>query len=109
MTKFIAEELSLDQVSLVRPLLARIVRVDKSLGDQLRRSLSSVTLNLSEGNGRVGADRVHMFRTAYASNREVKSSLRLAVRYGYVADADIAPILRHNHHLGGFIHGLMTK
>ena len=106
MTKFIAEELSLDQVSLIRPLLARIARVDRSLADQLRRSASSVTLNLAEGSGRVGGHRRERFRAACGSHHEVRSALKLAVRYGYLVAADLGPFERLADELARILHKL---
>ena len=41
------------------------------------RSATSVPANLAEGHGRVGRDRAHFWRIAYASAKEVDSHLRL--------------------------------
>ena len=60
-------------ISLVRRVPAPL----KSIADQLIRSASSVPANLSEGHGRFGRDRLHHWRIAYASAREVDSHLRL--------------------------------
>jgi len=49
----------------------------RSLADQAIRSASSVAANLAEGNGRAGRDRLHHFRIALASAREVDTHLRL--------------------------------
>ena len=49
----------------------------KSLADQVIRSASSVPANLAEGHGRFGRDRVHHWRIAYASAKEVDCHLRL--------------------------------
>jgi four helix bundle protein len=50
-----------------------------------------VPANLAEGQGRRGRDRVHFWRIAYASAREVDSHLRLLARAGVV---DISRIER---------------
>ncbi|MEX1310459.1 MAG: four helix bundle protein, partial [Candidatus Sulfomarinibacteraceae bacterium] len=49
----------------------------KTIGDQLIRSASSVPANLAEGHGRSGRDRLHHYRIAYASAKEVDVHLRL--------------------------------
>jgi four helix bundle protein len=54
----------------------------KSIADQVIRSASSVPANLAEGHGRTGRDRVHFWRIAYASAKEVDSHLRLLQRAG---------------------------
>jgi four helix bundle protein len=54
----------------------------RCLADQLVRSASSVPANLAEGNGRSGRDRLHHFRIALASAREVDTHLRLLVGAG---------------------------
>jgi four helix bundle protein len=49
----------------------------RPLANQVVRSASSVPANLAEGNGRVGRDRLHHFRIALGSAREVDTHLRL--------------------------------
>ena len=49
----------------------------RTLADQVVRSASSVPANLSEGHGRSGRDRLHHWRIAYASAKEVDCHLRL--------------------------------
>jgi len=56
----------------------------KSIADQVIRSASSVPANLAEGHGRSGRDRLHFWRIAYASAKEVASHLRLLERAGVV-------------------------
>ena len=106
MTKFIAQELSLDQAGALRPLLARIARVDKSLADQLRRAAASVTLNLAEGRGRAGADRRYSFRVAHGSHHELRAALDLAVAFGYLDADDVAPVAGIADRLGGMLYSL---
>ena len=56
----------------------------KSIADQVIRSASSVPANLAEGHGRSGRDRLHFWRIAYASAKEVDSHLRLLARAGVI-------------------------
>ena len=67
--------------------LALVVRVPaplKSIADQVIRSASSVPANLAEGHGRSGRDRIHHWRIAYASAKEVDSHLHLLAQAGAV-------------------------
>jgi len=49
----------------------------KSLADQVIRSASSVPAELAEDHGQLGRDRIHHWRIAYASAKEVDCHLRL--------------------------------
>jgi four helix bundle protein len=57
----------------------------KSIADQVIRSAGSVPANLAEGHGRIGRDRLHFWRIAYASAKEVDSHLRLLAEAGVVS------------------------
>ncbi len=70
--------------------IALVVKVPgkyKSLEDQVIRSASSVAANLAEGSGRMGRDRAHYFRIAYASAKEVDVHLRLLLGAGIINEA----------------------
>ena len=56
----------------------------RCLADQVIRSASSVPANLSEGHGRTGRDRLHHWRIAYGSAKEVDGHLRLLIGAGAV-------------------------
>ena len=56
----------------------------KSIADQVIRSASSVPANLEEGHGRFGRDRLHHWRIAYASAKEVGIHLRILCLSGAV-------------------------
>ena len=56
----------------------------KSLADQVIRSASSVPANIAEGHGRFGRDRLHHWRIAYGSAKEVDCHLRLLFHAGAV-------------------------
>lgn len=59
-----------------------IARSDTNLASQIRRAGVSVALNLAEGNGRAGKDRIRFFRMARGSAMEVETGLRLAEIWG---------------------------
>ena len=56
----------------------------KTIADQVIRSASSVPANIAEGRGRTGRDRLHHWRIAYGSAREVDTHLRLLMGTGSI-------------------------
>ena len=90
---FLALDHSLELIRLLAPLCRALARHDPRLVDQIRRAATSVANNLAEGQARVGRDRRHLARVAYASAAEVAASLKVAVAWGFVADDDIAAAL----------------
>ncbi len=87
---FRAQDSSFELARSLSDLLRRLGRQDRDLAQQIRRAANSIALNLAEGNGRVGKDRLHCFRIARGSALEVQAGLRLAVAWGYVADAKVS-------------------
>jgi four helix bundle protein len=65
-------------------LAMRVPAPLKSIADQVIRSAGSVPANLAEGHGRSGRDRIHHWRIAYASAKEVDCHLRLLVCAGAI-------------------------
>jgi len=65
-------------------LAMRVPAPLKPLADQVIRSASSVPANLAEGRGRTGRDRLHHWRIAFGSAREVDTHLHLLVATGAV-------------------------
>jgi four helix bundle protein len=56
----------------------------KPIADQVIRSASSVPANLAEGHGRSGRDRLHHWRIAYASAKEVDAHIELLAAAGTI-------------------------
>jgi len=81
---FIALDKALDAAGAAITLAMRVPAPLKSIADQVIRSASSVPANLAEGHGRCGRDRLHFWRIAYASAKEVDSHLRLLAHAGVV-------------------------
>jgi len=65
-------------------LVMRVPAPLKSIADQVIRSASSVPANIAEGRGRSGRDRLHHWRIAYGSAREVDTHLRLLIGAGAI-------------------------
>ena len=79
------EHRSIELAASLRDLLKRLERCDRDLASQLRRATGSIALNIAEGLGRVGKDRLHHYRVARGSALEVDAALRLAVAWGYLS------------------------
>ena len=92
-TNLIAHEKALEAAGDAISLVLRVPAPLKSIADQVIRSASSVPANLAEGHGRSGRDRVHFWRIAYASAKEVDSHLRLLERAGVVNTGKVARVL----------------
>jgi four helix bundle protein len=83
-TSFIAHSKALEAAGAAIKLVMRVPAPLKPIADQVIRSANSVPANLAEGHGRSGRDRVHFWRIAYASAKEVDSHLRLLAAAGAV-------------------------
>ena len=83
-TKLVAHEKALEAAGIAITLVMRVPAPLKSIADQVIRSACSVPANLAEGHGRSGRDRLHFWRIAYASAKEVDTHLRLLAQAGVV-------------------------
>jgi four helix bundle protein len=107
-SRFHVLDVAILAIETLRPVVVRIRQCDRDLGEQIRRALSSVALNIAEGSGTQGGSRIARYSTAAGSNAEVRAGLRIAVAWGYVGVADVQPgellldrIAAMLHKLGG--------
>jgi four helix bundle protein len=83
-------EITLLAIETLKPTVQRIRERDRDLGEQLRRALSSVALNLGEGASSDGGTRLARFATAAGSNNEARVALRVAQAWGYAEEDTVA-------------------
>ena len=88
---------SLETMKKVRPVVEEIGRHDQDLARQLRRALTSIHLNLSEGMDSEGRIRHSRYRTALGSTNECIAALDAGCALGYLATIpeDAADGLQH--------------
>ena len=86
---FIALQVSIEVVRALRPVLERLKRHDKSLADQLQRSMTGVALNLAEGAQRRGKDQTHLYRVAAGSAAEARIAVELGAALGHLDGIDV--------------------
>ncbi len=104
--RFIALDVSLGLIRDLRAPLLRLRRLDPDLHRQIRRAASSVALNLSEGAERAGKDRLHLYRVARGSAREVETALQLSVAWGDLKCEDVSAPLQTLDRLLALLSGL---
>ncbi len=75
----------LDWLTALRPLIARIARRVGDLAKQLRRSSSSVILNLGDGMYSRGGHRTNAYGVALREMGESYAALQAAQVQGYIA------------------------
>jgi four helix bundle protein len=90
-SRFQVLDVAIEAVETLRPVVGRIRQCDRDLGEQIRRALSSIALNIGEANRSEGGNRISRFSTAAGSNAEVRAALRVAVAWCYVSVGEVEP------------------
>jgi four helix bundle protein len=99
----------LHTIELMRPLVAAVSRRDRDLASQIRRALSSVALNVSEGFGSAAGNARLRFESARGSLYEAHAGIRVAIAWGYFSAEDAAAALEAMDRLGGRVFGLARR
>jgi len=107
--RLIVLDVAIEAIATARPVVARIRRHDRDLGEQLRRALSSTALNIGEGDHSEGGNRISRFSTAAGSAAEARAGLRVAVAWGYVDPAEVEPVDALLDRVGRMLHGLGAR
>jgi four helix bundle protein len=108
-SRFYALEFAIEAIHVLRPVVARIRQCDRDLGEQIRRALSSVALNIAEGSRSEGGIRLTRFSTAAGSNAETRAALRVAIAWGYVSDEDVEAGEKLLDRVAAMLHGLGAR
>ena len=91
---FQVEELSLQLIEALVPLMPRIKQRDKALEDQLRRAVSSIGLNCAEAAFSDPGNRRARLFTAAGSAGETRHALRQAVAWRLVSESEAESALK---------------
>ncbi len=93
-------------IELVReigPLALQIERYDRDQARQLRRSSTSIVLNLAEGAAGRGGNKRLRYRNALGSAEESRANLEVAEALGYVGPIGGELRNRFNHVIGTLV------
>jgi four helix bundle protein len=88
--RLVAQEVALEAISAVRPLIAVIAKHDRSLADQLKRASTSVALGLGEGIYSRNGNQTARFQEALGSANESRTALQVALAWGYLSPSQTA-------------------
>ena len=105
----IAQEVSLETIRSLRPLVQQIARRDKSLATQIRRAASSITLNIGEADYSDPGNARARYHTAAGSAGETRVALLTAIAWGLVREADCNKSLKQLDRILGLLWGLTRR
>ncbi len=108
-TMTLSEQLAIDLLDALNPVLEQLRVRRPPLADQLERAATSVALNTAEAHARVSRDRIRVLRLAAAEARETRTALNVSRALRHVDAATIAPAAAIADRLGGVLHGLIRK
>ena len=102
-------ELALDTIRALKPLAELIARKDKSLANQLRRSASSITLNIGEADYSDPGNARARFHTAAGSASETRAALLTAIAWGHLDERQCHRALCQLDRILGMLWGLTKR
>ncbi|MBQ0019129.1 MAG: four helix bundle protein [Bacteroidales bacterium] len=75
-----------------------------ALGDQIRRSITSVTSNIAEGSGRKSyKEKIHFIEIAFGSMTEAFSQLQNAQDLGYITELEVENLRPQFNHVAALL------
>ena len=105
----IAQTVALEMIGDIRPLIERISRHDRSLANQVRRSASSVALNIGEASYSRGGNQTARFQDAMGSANETRAALKIAQAWGYIGGKAVSEVDAQLDRVIGLLWGLTRK
>jgi four helix bundle protein len=108
-SRFQVLEVALQAIEVLAPVIGRIRRCDRDLGEQIRRALNSVVLNIAEGNRSEGGLRLSRFSSAAGSNGEARAGLRVAVAWRHVPASELEAGEALLDRVGAMLHKLGAR
>ena len=95
MMKLEVLERALEAIALLRPVVVRIRKHDRTLARQITDAANSSVLNIGEGALSDAGTRRSRYQSAAGSANEVRVGVLAAVRWGHISDEAAAPVLDH--------------
>lgn len=81
-----------------------------ALGDQIRRSITSVTSNIAEGSGRdSNKEKIHFLEIAFGSLMEAFSQLQNAQDLNYINKTEVEDLRKQFEEISKMISGLKSS
>lgn len=81
-----------------------------ALGDQIRRSTTSITSNIAEGSGRkFPKEKIHFIEIAFGSLTESFSQLQNAQDLGYVTEEEVESVRPQYNHVAALLSNLRKR
>ncbi len=98
-------------VKMVYPLIERLPQEEKyALGNQIRRAVTSIVLNIAEGTGRNSDKELRYFLTvARGSTAEVEAQLLICVELGFFSEQDASPALHLCDNIKGMLYRFIER
>ena len=93
----------------IKPLVEQTARHGKSLVNQIRRSASSVPLNVAEGLYSRGGNQLARFQDAMGSADETRAALKVALAWGYIAPGNAQSVDQKLDRVVALLWGLARK
>lgn len=103
---------NLDAYKVARLLVRDVYRLQNkfpieekyALGDQIRRSSTSITSNIAEGSGRTSIkEKIHFIEIAFGSLMESFSQLQNAQDLGYIDESDVEALRPQFNHVAALL------
>jgi four helix bundle protein len=107
--RLIVLDVAIEAIETARPLVGRIRRCDRELGEQIRCAMSSVALDIGEAGHSEGGNRTSRFSSASGSAAEARAGLRVAAAWGYIQPAEADAVDALLDRVARMLHGLGAR